>query len=167
MEAPPHEQSTEDDRCLAVPSPSESSAELGLWAPTATLIGSALGIIVCTNIFIQSMGDAARIAHVSTNFIATILIPFISNSPEGVAVIAVSRSGNVDFAISIIVGSILQIGLLAIPVLVVFGWIIDQDMTLNFETFHTMIFFFSVLVVSYMLREGSYTYIHGAMLVGL
>ena len=42
----------------------------------------------------------------------------------------------------------MQIALLVTPFLVILGWIIGQDMTLHFETFETVVFFLSVLVVN-------------------
>ncbi|OKL58573.1 hypothetical protein UA08_06276 [Talaromyces atroroseus] len=131
-----------------------------------TLVGSAVGVVACTYFMFQSMVSTAHTAHVSTSFIATILIPIASNSAEAAAVIAVSRSGDIDFAISIIVSSILQIGLCVIPIIVILGWIIHQQTSLDFDSFNTVILFFSVLAVNYMLREGKYSYIHGIMLVG-
>jgi Ca2+:H+ antiporter len=138
-----------------------------LYLPIATLTVSSVGMLVCTYFFIESIHSTSSATNTSESFIATILIPIASNSPEGAAVIFASRSGNVDFAISIIVGSILQISLFVIPLLVMLGWIIQREMTLNFGTFHTVVLFFSVLIVNHVLREGKYTYLHGSMLVGL
>lgn len=131
------------------------------------LIVSSTGVVVCTYFVFQSMAGASHTLHISISFIATILIPIASNSPEGSAVIAASQRGDIDFAISVIVSSILQISLFVIPFLVILGWMAHQQITLRFDSFNTMILFFSVLAVSYMLREGRYTYIHGVMLVGL
>ncbi|KAH8699201.1 hypothetical protein BGW36DRAFT_293456 [Talaromyces proteolyticus] len=150
--------------------PSQSTTQLASplqkYAPIATLIASSIGVVVCTYFVFESMSSTAHITHMSTIFIAMILIPIASNSPEGSAVIAVSRSGDIDFGISVIVSSILQISLFAIPFLVILGWIIEEPITLDFGSFNTMILFFAVVIVSYMLREGRYTYIHGTMLVG-
>jgi Ca2+:H+ antiporter len=145
----------------------EASDALGIYLAAAILIVSATGIIGCTHFFIDSMNSTAKALNVSKTFIAMILIPIISNSAEASAVIATSRSGEVDFAIGVIVSSILQIGLFVTPFLVVLGWLIQQPMNLNFDPFHTAVLFFSVLVVNNVLQDGKYTYIHGAMLVSL
>lgn len=42
----------------------------------------------------------------------------------------------------------MQIALLVTPFLVILGWILGQPMTLHFETFETVVFFLSVLVVN-------------------
>jgi len=40
-------------------------------------------------------------------------------------------------------------------------------MTLHFETFETVVFFLSVLVVTYVIQDGKSNYLEGAMLLGL
>jgi len=47
--------------------------------------------------------------------------------------------------------------------LVILGWGIDQPMTLHFETFETVVFFLSVLVVTYVIQDGKSNYLEGAM----
>lgn len=168
LEGPQHGDGAAENEVLQSPSalPPQANSR-SIYLPILGLIASSLGIIPCTHFLIDSIGTTARVTHLSASFIATILIPIASNSPECAAVVAASRGGDVDFAISIIVGRILQISLFVIPFLVVLGWMIQQQMTLNFETFHTVILFVSVLVVNHILREGKYTYIHGTMLTGL
>ncbi|PYH35302.1 vacuolar calcium ion transporter [Aspergillus neoniger CBS 115656] len=135
---------------------------------TTTLILSSLAIVVCTKNIMDSIPATAANLNLSKTFIATILIPIISNSCEGAVVItACGGGGDVNFAISMIVSSILQIGLFAIPFLVMLGWFIGTPMTLYFETFHTVVLFFSVLLVNCILQDGKYTYIHGSMLVAM
>lgn len=53
------------------------------------------------------------------------------------------------------IGSSMQIALLVTPFLVILGWIIGQPMTLHFETFETVVFFLSVLVVTYVIQDGT------------
>ncbi|RMZ36201.1 vacuolar calcium ion transporter [Aspergillus flavus] len=133
-----------------------------------TLIAAGISIILCSHFFLASVPATSATTGISKTFIATILIPITSNCPEGVAVIAASfGGGDVNFAISVIVSSILQIGLFAIPFLVMLGWLIGVPMTLFFETFHTLALFFAILVVNQVLKDAKYTYLHGSMLVGL
>jgi Ca2+:H+ antiporter len=72
-----------------------------------------------------------------------------------------------DLAMGVAIGSSMQIALLVTPFLVILGWIIDQPMTLHFETFETVVFFVSVLVVTYTVADGKSNYLEGAMLLGL
>jgi Ca2+:H+ antiporter len=49
------------------------------------------------------------------------------------------------------------------PFLVILGWVTGQPMTLHFETFETVVFFLSVLVVTYVILDGKSNYLEGAM----
>jgi Ca2+:H+ antiporter len=65
------------------------------------------------------------------------------------------------------IGSSIQIALFVTPFLVVLGWIMDKDMNLHFETFETVSFALSVLVVIYTVTDGNSNYLEGAMLMAL
>lgn len=65
------------------------------------------------------------------------------------------------------VGSSVQIALLVTPFLVLLGWAMGKEMDFQFETFETVSFFISVLVVTYVVQDGRSNYLEGAMLFGL
>ncbi|CAG8228196.1 unnamed protein product [Penicillium salamii] len=123
--------------------------------------------VFCTELLIESTEDMAQTLGVSEVFIAIVFIPIASNSTEGVTVAASSKSGDTDSAIRVIIDSLLQIGLFAIPFLVIVGWCIGEPMTLFFDSLQTVAMFLSILVVNHLLRDGQYAYIHGAMLLAL
>ncbi|KAI9654615.1 MAG: hypothetical protein M1829_000901 [Trizodia sp. TS-e1964] len=133
----------------------------------AALICSAAGIMFCSNFLLNSINATSEATHISRTFIATVLIPIASNAPECATVVGASQSGRIDFAVGVIVGSILQIALFVNPALVILGWLVHQPMTLNFETFQTVILFLAILLVNYLLQNGKYTYMHGLVLVAL
>jgi Ca2+:H+ antiporter len=145
----------------------QQEPSLSSWAATAVLLISTASIMGCTYLFLKSVEDTSKDTHVTKTFIAAILIPIASNAPECATVLVASRNGRVDFAIGVIVGSILQIALFVIPFLVILGWFIQQEMTLSFELFQTLMLFLAVLVVNRLLQDGKYTYVQGAMLVAL
>jgi Ca2+:H+ antiporter len=145
----------------------EQGPTLGPYAAGIILITAAAGIMGCTHFVIDNVDQTAKVAHITKTFVAAVLIPIASNAPECISIILASRHGNMDFAIGVIVSSILQVALFVIPVLVALGWIIQQPMTLYFEIFQTTILFFAVLVVNRLLQDGKYTYIQGVMLVAL
>jgi Ca2+:H+ antiporter len=134
---------------------------------TAVLIGSGAAIIVCTHFFFDNLDATAQFFHVTKTFVALVVIPLASNAPEGSTVIAASRREQIDYAIGVIVGSILQIALFVLPILVIVGWVVSRRMTLYFEASQTCILFLSLLMVNHLLRDGKYTYLHGMMLLSM
>lgn len=133
----------------------------------AILLISAAGIMFCSHFLLDTINSTSEATHISRTFIATILIPIASNAPECTTVIGSSRNGRIDFAIAVIVSSILQIALFVVPVLVLLGWAIGREMTLNFDTFQTIILFLAIILVNHLLKNGKYTYMHGLTLIAL
>jgi Ca2+:H+ antiporter len=158
----PTEQDTQPD--TQQDSEQDSSTSSSLFKAFAALIASAAGIMSCSHFLLDSINKTSEATGITRTFIATILIPIASNAPECATVVS---SHSVDFSVGVIVGSILQIALFVIPVLVILGWAVGKGMTLNFETFQTVILFMAILLVNHLLQNGKYTYMHGLMLVGL
>ncbi|KAF4625531.1 hypothetical protein G7Y89_g12638 [Cudoniella acicularis] len=146
---------------------STSPSTMGNLITTAILICSGGAIMACAHLLLNSVNDTSDATGISRTFIATILLPIASNAPECATVLKSYNTGRVDFAVGVIVGSILQIALFVTPVLVALGWIINRAMDLYFETFQTITLFFSILLVNHLLQDKKYTYMHGTVLVGL
>ncbi|KAH6724373.1 Sodium/calcium exchanger protein-domain-containing protein [Leptodontidium sp. MPI-SDFR-AT-0119] len=100
-------------------------------------------------------------------FIGLILLPIVGNAAEHVTAIVVAVKDKMDLAMGVAIGSSMQIALLVTPSLVLLGWAIGVDMTLHFETFETVVFFLSVLVVTYVISDGKSNWLEGSMLLGL
>jgi Ca2+:H+ antiporter len=145
----------------------EEEEPANLTTTFAILLTSAAGIMFCSHFLLDTINSTSEATHISRTFIATILIPIASNAPECATVIGCSRNGRIDFAVAVIVSSILQIALFVVPVLVLLGWTIGREMTLNFETFQTVILFLAIILVNHLLQNGKYTYMHGLTLIAL
>jgi Ca2+:H+ antiporter len=131
------------------------------------LVLSAAVIMNCTHFVIESLDDTAKSLNINPTFVALMLLPIVSNASEFSTVVAASRMKKINFAIVVIVGSILQVALFVLPVLVILGWFMGQPMSLYFETSQTCILFLAVLMVNQVLQEGTYTYLHGVMLLSV
>jgi len=153
------QESSQEDR------PETSSQDL--YTAAVVLVVSAAAIMICTQYFIESLDATSKFTHFSKTFIAMILIPIASNAPECSTVIMASREKRINYAIGVIVGSILQIALFVLPVLVIIGWVLDKQMSLYFEMSQTSILFLAVLMVNQLLQDEKYTYFHGIMLLSL
>jgi Ca2+:H+ antiporter len=159
--SPEHEHDREEEE------EEEEEAPANLTITFAILLSSAAGIMFSSHFLLDTISSTSTATHISRTFIATILIPIASNAPECATVIGSSHNGRIDFAVAVIVSSILQIALFVVPILVLWGWVLGQGMTLNFETFQTMVLFLAVLLVNHLLGNGKYTYMHGLTLIAL
>ncbi|KID95897.1 Calcium/proton exchanger superfamily, partial [Metarhizium majus ARSEF 297] len=132
-----------------------------------TLVVSGLLIAKCTTNFMDSLNGTSRALNISKTFIAIIIMPLASNASELAQVVAASRNQKIDFAIGVIIGSILQISLFVLPLLVVVGWILRLPMDLYFEPSQTYILLLAVIMVNQVLQDKHYTFLHGTLLIAV
>lgn len=151
------EADTPDDR----PSMSKVSA--------ATLILLVSGGIIakCTMNFMVSLDGMSHALNISKTFVAIILIPMASNAPELAQVVTASKKQKINFAIGVIIGSILQISLFVLPILVIIAWVLHRPMDLYFEPSQTYILLLAVIVVNQVLQDKHYTFLHGTLLISV
>ncbi|KAL2274853.1 hypothetical protein FJTKL_02679 [Diaporthe vaccinii] len=169
-------------------------ASMSAWSAAAILILTTVVISFCADYLVDAIDPIVETGAVSKNFIGLILIPIVGNAAEHVTACVVAIKNKMDLvgsnradafplcpppsalnantdllmqAMGVAVGSSVQIALLVTPFLVLLGWAIDRPMDFQFETFETVSFFISVLVVTYVVQDGKSNYLEGAMLFGL
>ena len=123
-------------------------------------------VAICAEYLVDSIDAIVETAHISKTFIGLILLPIVGNAAEHVTACLVAYKHKMDLAISVAIGSSLQIALFVTPFLVILGWIVGQPMTLHFQGFETVVFFMSMLVVNYLIQDGASNYLEGAMCLG-
>ncbi|KAH6973321.1 Ca2+ transporter [Ilyonectria destructans] len=140
---------------------------MGPVAAGAVLVVTTLLVAICADYLVGSIDSLVETTGISKDFIGLILIPIVGNAAEHVTAVVVAARNKMDLAMSVAIGSSIQIALLVTPFLVIVSWIYGYDMSLHFETFQTVAFAVSVLVVSYTVQDGKSNYLEGAMLLGL
>ncbi|KAJ9199932.1 hypothetical protein DTO164E3_4389 [Paecilomyces variotii] len=140
---------------------------LSPFAAGVVLIIVTLLVSVCADYLVGSIDSLVEKTGMSKTFIGLVLIPIVGNAAEHVTAVVVAWKNKMDLAIGVAVGSSLQIALFVTPFLVVLGWIINEPMTLHFETFETVAFFISGLVVIFLIQDGKSNYLEGGLCLGL
>ena len=141
----------------------EEEAVMGPWAAASVLIVTTILVAVCAEYLVDSIEGIVESTNISKTFIGLILLPIVGNAAEHVTAVVVAVKDKMDLALGVAIGSSMQIALLVTPFLVILGWIIGQPMSLRFEPFETVVFFLSVLVVTYVIQDGKSNYLEGAM----
>ena len=136
---------------------------MGPWPAAAVLVVVTIAVAVCAEFLVDSIDSLVESAHISKTFVGLILLPIVGNAAEHVTAVVVAIKDKMDLAMGVAIGSSMQIALLVTPFLVILGWIIDQPMTLRFETFETVVFFLSVLVVTYVIGDGKSNWLEGSL----
>jgi Ca2+:H+ antiporter len=141
----------------------EEEPSMGPWPAAGVLVVVTIAVAVCAEYLVDSIDSLVETAHISKTFVGLILLPIVGNAAEHVTAVVVAIKDKMDLAMGVAIGSSMQIALLVTPFLVILGWIVDQPMTLHFETFETVVFFLSVLVVTYVIQDGKSNYLEGCM----
>jgi calcium/proton exchanger len=140
--------------------------QLTILAGSAVLIVSTIAVAICSDYLVDSVDGFVETLGVSRTFIGLIIVPIVGNAGEYVSTVKWARNDMINLAIGVIAGATLQISLFVTPFLVILGWIIDQPMSLQFDTFETVVLTMSVLVVNSLLRNGKTNYFEGLLLIG-
>ena len=159
---------TNADRPAEHPSVEHQEVVMSPFTAVVVLILTTVVIAVCADYLVDTIDAIVATGAVSRTFIGLILIPIVGNAAEHVTACIVAIHNKMDLAMGVAIGSSIQIALLVTPFLVILGWtVLDQPMSLHFETFETVAFALSVLVVTYVVQDGNSNYLEGAMLLGL
>jgi Ca2+:H+ antiporter len=68
-----------------------------------------------------------------------IVLPILSNAAEHATAVIVASKGKFDLAMSVAVGSCIQIALFVVPVLILVAWGIGKPLTLLFDPVETIV----------------------------
>jgi Ca2+:H+ antiporter len=140
---------------------------LSPWAASVALVVVTILVAVCADYLVGSIDNIVEKTGMSRTFIGLILIPIVGNAAEHVTAVVVAWKGKMDLAIGVAIGSSLQIALFVTPFLVILGWILNVEMTLNFHIFETVAFFISGLVVTFLIQDGKSNYLEGGLCLGM
>jgi calcium/proton exchanger len=136
-------------------------------AATVALIVVTILVAICADYLVGSIDSIVEKTGMSKTFIGLVLIPIVGNAAEHVTAVVVAYKDKMDLAIGVAIGSSLQIALFVTPFLVILGWIMGIEMTLHFQTFETVAFFISGLVVTLLIQDGKSNYLEGGMCLGM
>ncbi|OQD84246.1 hypothetical protein PENANT_c013G03662 [Penicillium antarcticum] len=145
----------------------EEERILNPWAATVALVVVTVLVAICADYLVGSIDSMVQKTGMSKTFIGLVLIPIVGNAAEHVTAVVVAYKDKMDLAIGVAIGSSLQIALFVTPFLVILGWIMGIEMTLHFQTFETVAFFISGLVVTLLIQDGKSNYLEGGMCLGM
>ncbi|KAF5381548.1 hypothetical protein D9615_005613 [Tricholomella constricta] len=157
----------------SLPTMSSSSSEtesLKLNTPVALFLlvaSTALAYVTADHLVGSLEGLVAAHPNISKEWITLIVIPIISNAAEHATAVVVARKGKFDLAMSVAVGSCIQIALFVIPILILIAWGMDKPLTLLFDPLETVVLFFSVLLVKFSVEDGKSHWMSGYVLIAV
>jgi len=137
--------------------------------PSALLLLVAVTVVtyLTAENLVESINGLVEHSSVNKEWITLIIIPIISNAAEHTTAVVVASKGKFDLAMSVAVGSCIQIALFVIPVLVIVAWGLGKPLTLFFDPLETLCLFLSVLIVKFAIEDGRTHWMSGTALVAV
>lgn len=145
----------------------EAEPELSLMVAVGLLIVVTVFVAVTAEWLVDSIDGLASSGNISKEFIGLILLPIVGNAAEHATAVSVSVKDKLTLSLGVAVGSSIQIALFVIPFIVTLGWIIGKPLTMLFDPFESIVLFFSVLTVNYVVQDGKSNWLEGMILICL
>ena len=147
--------------------PTEEHAAWSARRSLAVLMGSAAALTVVSEILVHSLDPMVEAVGINRFFVGIILIPLIGNLAEHVVGVTLAYKNKMDFSLVTSLGSATQIALFAAPVLVFFGLIVGQPLTLVFTPLEVVAVGGGVLIAAYIALDGQSNWIEGLQLISV
>lgn len=131
------------------------------------LLAAAAALTVTSEILVHTLEPTVQALGVSEFFIGIILIPLIGNLAEHVVGITLAMKNKMDFSLVTSIGSATQIALFAAPVLVFFGLLVGNPVTLVFSPLEVVAVAAGVFIAAYIALDGRSNWVEGLQLVSV
>jgi len=150
---------------------SEEAGHADTWsARRSLLVLAAAGVTVAlmSGLLVGSIQHASHDVGLSQFFIGAFIVAIVGNAAEHfVAVVAAARD-DMDLALSIAIGSSVQIGLFVAPVLVILSFLFGPTpMALVLNGYELAALIFAALISTTLISDGESTWFEGAQLLAV
>ena len=128
-----------------------------------TLTAITIGIL--SEFLVGSTEQAVKALGLSQIFVGLILIPIIGNAAEHSSAVMMALKNRMDLAVSISVGSAIQVSLLVGPLLVLLGVFFGRPMDLAFTVMEVASVALAVGIASSVMQDSESNWLEGAFLL--
>jgi Ca2+:H+ antiporter len=136
-----------------------------LWVNAGWLLGSTIVLLFVSEVLVGSLQTAAETFGLTNLFMGVIIIPLFGAAVEYITCAICALKNKVDLAVSVAIGSSLQIALFVAPVLVLAGWVLHQPMNLAFNTFSIVGIGITVVMANSVSTDGRHNWMEGVLLI--
>lgn len=143
----------------------EKKPDWSLEKSISVLIAAAAVIGWLSEMLVGSTEAAVKSLGLSQFFVGLILVPIIGNAAEHSSAILMAMKNRMDLAVSIAVGSSIQVALLIAPLLVFFGVAMGQPMDLAFSTMEVASVGLAVGIATVIVLDAESNWLEGAFLL--
>lgn len=136
-----------------------------LWKPIIILLVCTLVLVFVSDILVESLEKAIKTLGLSELFTGVILVPLFGGAVEYITAATFAIKNKMDLALSVAMGSSLQIAMFVAPILVLVGQFLGQPMNLEFNPFEVLTVAIAVVITNSISTDGSSNWLEGALLL--
>jgi len=138
-----------------------------VFATIAALGFAAAGAVFVSDWFVDALTPAIHTLHMSQEFAGLVIVAIAGNAVENVVGVQLAARNRLDFAISVVLNSALQVALVLTPVLVFASLLFATHLTLVFPTLLALTLLMAAGVAALVTYDGESTWQEGTVLIGL
>ena len=131
------------------------------------LIGCAIAVGVVSEAMVKSMEQTIHSVGISAAFMGFILVPIVGNVAEHLVAVQLARRNDMDFALSIALGSSVQVALGLAPIAVLASYPLGNPLSLVFEPLQLVALVLTAVIVPTVVSDGESTWIEGLQLIAV
>ncbi len=152
----------------SAPAVAEPSTEHSTKRAVGLLLAATAGVALMSELLVGAVEETARQFGMNEVFVGVILVALIGNAAEHSSAILLAGRNKMDAAITIAVGSSIQVALFIAPVLVFLSyWIAPRPMDLRFTTLEVVAVGISVWIMSLIANDGESHWMEGVQLLAV
>jgi Ca2+:H+ antiporter len=145
----------------------EEHPEWGKIKSFMILILAVIGVALMSELLVGAVEVTAQTFGMTDVFIGVIVIAIIGNAAEHSTAILVAYKNKMDLAMTIAIGSSIQIALFVAPILVFLSYLFGEPMDLIFTNFEVVSVGISVWILSLIAHDGESNWMEGVQLLAV
>jgi Ca2+:H+ antiporter len=148
--------------------PESERESWSLWKSLAVLVAGTFVTALEANLISGGLGTTARQLGLSAFFLGVVVLAVVGNAAEYVAAIYFARVDRMGLAVSITVGSTIQVALLVAPLLVIVSYCMGHPMNLVFTNpLELIAIAAAAFAVGAIVQDGETTWFEGVLLLAV
>ncbi|KAH8649705.1 hypothetical protein BGZ60DRAFT_389427 [Tricladium varicosporioides] len=120
-------------------------------------------VAICGKGLVANVDVIVAQTHSSRAFIGFIMLPFLSNTATTITTMVVAFRCKMDLALGVAIGSGLQIVLFVVPLLVLVGWTMSWNLTMDFGSMGGIVLVLSSLLMAHFFGQEKSNYLDGVL----
>ena len=122
-------------------------------------------VAICSEFLTGAIEAVSASSGINEAFLGLIVLPIAGNAAEHITAVFVAVKNKMDLAISVALGSSIQIAIFVLPVTVLAGWAMGKELTLDFDPFAVLMMTVSVILAYFVSSDGFSNWLLGLQLV--